>query len=189
VRPVGAPDGEKDPEDDLDAGWDDDEEEDDEDLDEVDSGWEDVEAQGAQPTAGAPARRRKKRDTRPASELTPEERAAREARATARKERLKTKAAEKAERRKARASTAAAKQKKSLPRERAAKTTASVRPQPAPVEDEGTEEIRAGSRVSVEPAPVAAPSRSPKWLDGRTIAIAVLVLLVGVAIAFVLTRR
>jgi hypothetical protein len=189
VRPVGAPDGEKDLEDDLDAGWDDDEEEDDEDLDEVDSGWEDVEAQGGQPAPGAPARRRKKRDTRPAAELTPEERAAREARVAARKERLRAKAAGKAERRKARASTAAAKQKKSLPRERTAKPTASVRPPPSPAEDDDTEEIRAGSRVSVEPAPVAAPSRTPKWLDGRTIAIAVLVLLVGGAIAFVLTRR
>ena len=53
---MGAPDGEKDIEDDLDAGWDDDEEEDDEDLDEVDSGWEDVEAQGGQPAPGAPAK-------------------------------------------------------------------------------------------------------------------------------------
>jgi cobalamin biosynthesis Mg chelatase CobN len=186
---VGAPDGEKDLEEDLDAGWDDDEEEDDEDLEELDSGWEDVEPQGGDAAPDAQRRPRKKRDVRPARELTPEELAAREARAAARKERHRAKAAEKAERRKARASTAAAKQKKSLPRERTAKPTTSVRPPPSPVEDEDAEEIRAGSRVSVAPAPVAAPSRSPKWLDGRTIALAVLVLLVGGAIAFVLTRR
>jgi cobalamin biosynthesis Mg chelatase CobN len=186
---VGAPDGEKDLEEDLDAGWDDDEEEDDEDLEELDSGWEDVEPQGGDAAPGEQRGPRKKRDVRPVRDLTPEELAAREARAAARKERHKAKAAEKAERRKARASTAAAKQKKSLPRERAAKPTASVRPAPAPVEDDDTEEIRAGSRVSAAPAAAETPSRSPKWLDGRTIAIAVLVLLVGGAIAFVLTHR
>ncbi|HEY5242303.1 MAG TPA: hypothetical protein VIJ22_12580, partial [Polyangiaceae bacterium] len=65
--------------DDVDSGWEDDEDED------LDGGWEDPE------DAEAPA----------AQGLTPEEREARATRAAARKDRLRAKAAEKADRRKA----------------------------------------------------------------------------------------
>lgn len=84
--------------DDVDAGWDDEEEEDD-----VDAGWGDADESNDQADPGK-AR---------FSGLTPEQRAALSARALARKERSRAKAAEKAERRKSRASAAAAKQKKS----------------------------------------------------------------------------
>jgi hypothetical protein len=81
--------------DDIDAGWEDEEQEED-----LDAGWDAAEA------AKTPEER--EREWRG---LTPEEREARAARIAARKEKLRAKAAEKAERRKARASTARAKQK------------------------------------------------------------------------------
>jgi hypothetical protein len=127
--------------------------------------------------------------------LTPEEREARAARVEARKQRLRGKAAEKAERRKAKASAAASKQKRSAPREHVARSSAppkaKVEPRPEPVADEGgahddDAEIRAEPCVSRNPAGTRA---APPWLNGRTLAIAVIVLLVGGAIAFVLTRR
>ena len=81
--------------DDIDAGWEGEEQEED-----LDAGWDAAEA------AMTPEER--EREWRG---LTPEEREARAARAAARKEKLRAKAAEKAERRKARASNARAKQK------------------------------------------------------------------------------
>jgi hypothetical protein len=81
--------------DDIDAGWEDEEQEED-----LDAGWDAAEA------AKTPEER--EREWRG---LTPEEREARTARAAARKEKLRAKAAEKAERRKTRASMARAKQK------------------------------------------------------------------------------
>jgi hypothetical protein len=81
--------------DDIDAGW---EAEDEGEADDIDAGWD---------TAGAPP------DSDPrAVAMTAEERADR---AAARKERQRVKAAEKAERRKARASAATTKQKKRKP--------------------------------------------------------------------------
>lgn len=86
--------------DELDSGWEDEEEE--EADDDIDSGW-DAGVTGAPRATAAPATPR----------LTPEEH---DARAARRKERLRAKAIEKAERRKARAGVAAAKQKKRAPR-------------------------------------------------------------------------
>jgi hypothetical protein len=88
--------------DDIDAGWEDDEQEDD-----LDAGWDAAEA------AKTPEER--EREWRG---LTPEEREARAARAAARRERLRAKAAEKADRRKARTSMAKAKQKQKSQRPR-----------------------------------------------------------------------
>jgi hypothetical protein len=101
--------------DDLDSGWENDEE------DSVDSGWDELtssagapgEFEGVSPSREVEAHKAQ----RSVPTLSHEERAAR---AAARKQRLRAKAVEKAERRKSRASLAASKQKKSAPKRSAA---------------------------------------------------------------------
>ena len=146
--------------DDVDSGWED------EDHEAVDSGWDDPEAPGGQEPSP--------------QGMTPEESQARAARAVARKDRLRAKTLEKAQRRKARASAAVAKQKKSAPR---VATTRSERP-PGIVEEqepEIAESVPPESPVSnrtVRPAP-----------DWRRILLVALLLVVGAGVALLLWRR
>jgi cobalamin biosynthesis Mg chelatase CobN len=127
--------------DELDAGWEDEDEDEDDEQDDIDAGWGDPDAIDALVD-------RQEAEETGSRTLSPEEREARAARVAARKERLRAKAAAKAERRKARASEAASKQKKSAPKSR------KPRPQRA---------AKAGSTLRTEEAerPTASSQSSP----------------------------
>jgi hypothetical protein len=168
---VGAPEAKIPELDDVDAGWEDDEEDD----ESLDSGWEDPEAADGPALQG----------------LTPEEREARTARAAARKERQRVKAAEKAERRKARASAAAAKQKRSAPRVASARSQR-MPERAAPRESEGTTSDDAvDEELAVrapERAPVARRATGPSF-DWRRVMPFVVILVVAVGVALYLWKR
>ena len=150
--------------DDVDSGWEDEED------DDVDAGWEDPEDAEGPPAQG----------------LTPEEQEARATRAAARKERLRTKAAEKAERRKARASAAAAKQKKGTPRVAGTPSRrASERPQRRPVEDEEERAIE----PPADPLPVLARRPPGPRFEWRRVVPFVVVLALAVGVALYLWKR
>ncbi|HEY3820636.1 MAG TPA: hypothetical protein VGL81_25895 [Polyangiaceae bacterium] len=155
--------------DDVDAGWEDADEGD------LDAGWDEAE-EAEEPPEG----------------LTPEEREARVARAAARKERLRAKAAEKAERRKARVAAAAAKQKKSMPKARAAAPSrrASERPAPRPREPEAEEEAHEAAVPGAgEPAPLVARRPVGPRFEWRRVVPFVVVLAVAVGVALYLWKR
>ena len=162
--------------DELDSGWEDEEED-----DALDAGWEDPEAEDEPAPAG----------------MTPEEREAREARAAARKERLRAKAAEKAERRKARASAAAAKQKKSAPRTVAAPSGRRPEPRAPRRSEEITSEEETGADVveevatssAPEPAPMAVRRTGGPSFDWRRLAPFVVILVVAIGVALYLWKR
>ncbi len=164
----------------VDSGWQGEEEEEEEDLD---SGWEDEEAQT---TAGSS----RNDDGAPQSRvLTPQEREARAAAAAARKQRLREKAAEKTGRRKAKAAAAASKQKKSVPKKRETRAPAPARPRPRPQEEQETgNEIRSEPEVQDRSSQVQGRT-AKRRLDGRALTLFALVLLAGGAIAFALLRR
>jgi hypothetical protein len=151
--------------DDVDSGWED--EEDDEDA--LDSGWEDPDAAEGPAPAG----------------MTPEEREARTARVEKRKERLRAKATEKAERRKARASAAAAKQKKSASRVASSPSRGTPR-RPEPTDDAVAEEE--ATPLPAERAPIATSRAAPAF-DRRRVAPFVVILVVAVGIALYLWKR
>jgi arylsulfatase A-like enzyme len=162
--------------DDVDAGW-----EDDEDDQGVDAGWDEPE----EPP-----------EPEPPQGWTPEQREARAARAAARKERLRAKAAEKAERRKARAATAAARQKKSAPRTKAAPAAprgkAVRRPPPRP-EAESTGPESGPGVDAEESAPVVAGrtrshARGPAF-EWRRVLPFVVILAVAIAVGLYLWKR
>jgi hypothetical protein len=162
--------GTKPPElDDVDSGW--------EDADDVDSGWEDAEAPATPATIGPASR-----------ELPAGEREAAAVRGAKRKDRLRAKAAEKAERRKARETAAAARQKKSSPRAASApRATGSERGARRRVEER---------RDALEPLPIphappgpGAPSAAMRRRTVRLAVLLVLLLVVSCVIAFVLARR
>ena len=159
--------------DDLDSGWDDEAEDEEED---VDAGWGDGPPEPEEPA--------------PVGE-TPEQRVARlariAARAEERKQRQRAKAAEKAERRRARAAAGAAKQKKS------ARKPGSTKPRPQRVKParrpaSAASDVGAVERESVTtPArPVARARPGRPWLPT---AILVAILVVAGAVAFWLYRR
>jgi hypothetical protein len=151
--------------DDIDAGWED--EEQDEDLD---AGWDAVEA------AKTPEER--EREWRG---LTPEEREARAARAAARKEKLRAKAAGKAERRKARASIARAKQKQKSQRPRKERE-----PREPPQHQAETSDVRESPRDrGAEPR---ARTRSRRN-DPRVLAFLLAIVLVAGGVALFLWKR
>jgi hypothetical protein len=163
----------------VDSGWEGEEE--DEDLD---SGWEDGEAQAI------PGSSRNDEEVPQSRILGPQEREARAARAAARKQRVRQKAAAKAERRTAKAAAAASKQKKSVPKKRETKAPAPARPRSRPRGEQETEdEIRTKPEVQDRPTQVQGRTPPKRRLDGRALTIFALVLLVGGAIAFVLSRR
>ena len=170
-RAVSAPKGKAPDLDDIDAGWEDEEEED------VDAGW------GEGPEAEEPE------EPEPAG-MTPEERAERAARLVARaeerKQRQRAKAAEKAERRKARAAAAAAKQKKSARKPGSSKPRPErAKPVRAPREvAEESASPRARIREEVEPVRRVNPRRP--WLPT---AILIAILVVAGGVAFWLYRR
>ena len=149
--------------DELDSGWEDEDEE------AVDSGWEDPEEPEPQG-------------------MTPEEREARAGRAAARKERLRIKATEKAQRRKARASAAAAKQKRSAPRAAVDPSTRRVAPRPPRVaEEQKTDPVEEVALRATE-SPVSNRTARPS-ADWRRIALVVLILVVAGGGALLLWKR
>jgi hypothetical protein len=158
----------------VDSGWDDDDEDED-----IDAGWGDPDAP-EEPEADEPEPKG----------LTPEEREARAVRAAARKERQRAKAAEKAARRKARASSAAAKQKKSAPRAAGARSQRAPARRPArPVDDDEPGELRK-LPVPRALAHTEGSSRLPmSRANPRLVAIALVLLLVVGALALFLLKR
>jgi hypothetical protein len=158
----------------VDSGWEGEEEDQD-----LDSGWEDVEAQAT------PDSSRNAEEVPQSRVLAPQER---EARAAERKQRLREKAAAKTGRRKAKAAAAASKQKKSVPKKRETRAPAPARSRSQPRGDQATEdEIR--TKPEVQDRRTQVQGRTPKRrLDGRALTILAFVLLVGGAIAFVLSR-
>ena len=160
----------------VDSGWEGEDE--DEDLD---SGWEDVEAQA---TPGSSPNDEEVLQSRV---LTPQEREARAARAAARKQRLREKAAAKTGRRRAKAAAAASKQKKSVPKRRETRAPAPARSRSRPRGEQETED-QIQAEPEVQDRPTQALGRAPKRrLDVRALALFAVVLLVGGAIAFVLS--
>lgn len=158
--------------DDLDSGWEDEEED-------VDAGWEDPEAEAQGDAKAGP----------PSRELTPEERQARAARAAARKERHRAKAADKAERRKAKAAAAAAKQKKSAPRVSASPSAARpARSAPRRVERvEGKDDdVEAEGAPEAPARAITAAGARRNW---RLILILAVLLVAAGGIAIALSRR
>jgi hypothetical protein len=157
--------------DDVDAGWEDDEEEEAEAADpedgDVDAGWDAVEA------AKTPEERE-----RAWRGLTPEQREAHLARAAARKEKLRAKAAAKAERRKSRASFAKAKQKQKIQRPRTERPT-----RRALDRADETSAVRESA-----PSPESAPMRARRN-DPRVLAFLVAIVLLAGGIALFLWRR
>jgi hypothetical protein len=101
-----------------------------------------------------------------------------------RKERLRAKATEKAERRKARASAAAAKQKKSPPRVASAPSRRTLR-RPEPTEDAVVEE----EALPLPARRALATSRTAPALDWRRVAPFVVILVVAVGVALYLWKR
>lgn len=157
--------------DEIDAGWEDDESEDesaDSDDADLDAGWDAADA------AKSPEER--EREWRG---LTPEERAARTARAAERKEKLRAKAAAKAERRRERASIAKAKQKQKM--QRARKEQAA--PQPGGRQAEAG--VARDPETSDQPGQLARERRN----DPRVIAFLVALVLVAAGIALFLWKR
>jgi hypothetical protein len=162
----------------VDSGWEGEEE--DEDLD---SGWEDAEAQAT------PGSSRNDEEVPPSGVLAPQDRKARAAREAARKQRLRQKAAAKTGHRKAKAAAAASKQKKSVPKKRETRAPAPPRPRSRQRGEQETED-ESRTKPEVQDRPAQVQGRTPKRrLDGRALTIFALVLLVGGAIAFVLSRR
>lgn len=155
--------------DEIDAGWEDDSEDEAEDSDDadLDAGWDAADA------AKSPEER--EREWRG---LTPEERAARTARAAERKEKLRAKAAAKAERRRERASIAKAKQKQKVQR---ARKEQAVQPRGRQAEP----------RVAGEPETSDEPARRPREPrnDPRVLAFLVAVVLLAAGIALFLWKR
>jgi len=146
--------------DDIDAGWEDEEQEED-----LDAGWDAAEV------AKTPEER--EREWRG---LTPEER---EARTAARKERIRAKAAEKAERRKARASIAKSKQKQKSQRPRKERE-----PRESPQEEVGTADVRESPRDR-GPEPRVRSRRN----DPRVLAFLLAIVVVAGGVAFLLWKR
>jgi hypothetical protein len=163
--------------DELDSGWEEDEEED----EALDAGWEDPEGADEPEPPG----------------MTLEEREARAARAAVRKERLRAKAAEKAERRKARASAAAAKQKKSAPRTVAAPPRTRPEPRAPHRSEESRSEEPTGDDAVEEQATPRAPEQAPlnsyraagPAFDWRRVAPFVVILVAAVGVALYLWKR
>lgn len=159
--------------DDVDAGWDEgeqDEGESDSDGGDVDAGWDAVE------TAKTPEERE-----RAWRGLTPEQREAHTARAAARKEKLRAKSAARAERRKARASIAHAKQKtkQKIQRPRTERT--------APRESDQT-----GEAVVLAESPRdlgARPRMRARRTDPKVLVILAAILLAAGGIALFLWKR
>ncbi|HEX8791094.1 MAG TPA: hypothetical protein VF765_09075 [Polyangiaceae bacterium] len=155
----------------IDAGWEDDESEDeaaDADDADLDAGWDEVDA------AKSPEER--EREWRG---LTPEEREARAARAAQRKEKLRAKAAAKAERRKARASVARGKQKQKVQRPRREQPilVARSRQAEAPVVDEAQTSEVSGRRTR------------ERRNDPRVLAFLVAIVLLAGGVALFLWKR
>ena len=118
--------------------------------------------------------------------MTPGERAARAAREAARKERLRGKAADKAQRRKARAAASAAKQKKGAPRAAGARPVRTQEPRPARREEPRTGEIE---EEPEQRAPAPASRALTSRTDRRVVAILVALLVVAGIVALVLWKR
>ena len=161
--------------DEIDAGWDDDDEGDEDQDDDLDAGWDaDESAQTAE------AREREWRG------FTPEERAERVARAAAKRERLRAKAAAKAERRKERASLAKSKQKQ---KQKQRKTSRPPRPR----------ESRHVSARAKPAEPIVEPDRrdpqprvhaaAPRRNDPKVVALLVAIVLLAGGVAFFLWKR
>jgi cobalamin biosynthesis Mg chelatase CobN len=153
--------------DDLDSGWDDEDEE------SVDSGWDEGLAADDETRPQGDERRAPRRV------LTPEEREALAARNAARKDRQRAKAAEKTDRRKARAAAASAKQKKQGKKKTAAK--------PAPA-------AKREARRPVEARPISTPAESatapraagdatPTARSGRSLPLPLILVLLAVVAA------
>jgi hypothetical protein len=160
--------------DDVDAGWDEDEQDEGEAADsdggDVDAGWDAVE------TAKTPEERE-----RAWRGLTPEQREALTARAAARKDKLRAKSAAKAERRKARASIAQAKQKtkQKIQRPRTERT--------APRESDPTGEAAA---LAESPWDLGSqPRMRARRTDPKVLVILAAILLAAGAIALFLWKR
>jgi hypothetical protein len=182
--------------DDIDSGWEDDEEDD---VEGLDAGWEEPDPPDELTLQG----------------LTPEERHARAERVAARKQRQRAKASEKAERRKARAAAAAAKQKKqrkSAPKPAralpggAGEGRASRRPQNETQNEERREALSEnktqtkgehwsrGEDVAKAPAPRARPRQpiaTPRrdWQRRAPILVLVVLLVVSGAVALFFAKR
>lgn len=158
--------------DDIDAGWESDEEEEAEaagpEDGELDAGWDAVES------AKTPEERE-----RAWRGLTPEQREALAARAAARKEKLRAKAAAKAERRRSRASLAKAKQKQKTARPRAER--------PLRREPDQAREVSAVRESHDSPA--GEPRVRPRRNDPRVLAFLVAVVLLAGGIALFLWKR
>lgn len=166
--------------DEIDAGWDDDEDEqpDDDAADEdVDAGWDAADA-----ADGALTPEAREREWRG---LTPEERQARTARAAARREKLRAKTAEKVERRKARASVARSKQKqKQKQKPRAATLGRQLEPR-AP-----SAERRVAASEHVSPGSPEPPRRAlTRRNDPRVIGLLAAIVLIAGGIALFLWKR
>lgn len=151
--------------DELDAGWDDEDPEDDAD---VDAGWD------AEEAAKSPEER--EREWRG---LTPEERAERVARAAARKEKLRVKAAAKAERRKARASSAKAKQKQKTQRPRRER----------PISDPSRPRVTPAVVREPDADPDSGPRPRARRNDPKVLGLLLVIVLVAGGIALFLWKR
>lgn len=153
--------------DEIDAGWEDDDDSDDADLD---AGWDEIDS------GKTPEEREREWHG-----LTPEEREARVARAAARKEKLRSKAAAKAERRKARASLAKAKQKTKQkiqrPRKERAIAESSQEEAGFPAAHESPRDRESGPRVR------------DRRNDPRVLALLLAIVLVAAGVALFLWKR
>ena len=154
--------------DDIDAGWEDEEQEED-----LDAGWDAAEA------AMTPEEREREWHG-----LTPEEREARTARAAARKEKLRAKAAEKAERRRARASMARAKQKQKQKSQRPPRKEREPRESREPQAD--TSVVRESLH---DRAPESRARPRPRRNDPRVLAFLVAIVLLAGGVALFLWKR
>jgi cobalamin biosynthesis Mg chelatase CobN len=168
-------------EDELDAGWDGEEDADSgsDDDDAVDAGWDEELAAPGPP--GTPRRA-----------PTAEEREAQAARAAARKDRRRGKASEKSERRKARADAAAAKQKKQKKKSGARTTTA---PRDAATDRrprrrvEGRAAAEPGAQGDVTPGPRATPARAPRRAVPLVVVVVLLLFAAAGVIGLFIARR
>ena len=155
----------------IDAGWEDDESEDeaaDSDGADLDAGWDEVDA------AKSPEER--EREWRG---LTPEEREARAARAAQRKEKLRAKAAAKTERRKARASVARGKQKQKAQRPR----------KEQPVQVARSRQVEAQVVDEARTSEVSGPRARERRNDPKVLAFLIAVVLLAGGVALFLWKR
>ena len=190
---MGAPEAKTPEPEEVDSGWDDEE-----DPEDVDSAWGELAAKAAGED-GEPGGEQRA----PARVLTPEEREARAARDAARKERLRAKAAEKADRRKARAAAAAAKQKKGAPRAAGPAIAKAVERRPPRRVEQKKEAVARSGEAEPEPEPEAEaeeaeeapeserPVRRAATVrrDWRPIVVLVVLLVVAGGVALFLWKR